>query len=288
MIGFGISTRNRRDQIFRTLHAVQRFAPHGSTIFVSDDASDDGTPETLSQWMMMKQADIEKAEQSVSFSTAPQRQGVAATKKVLTDVLLENPEIEDIILIEDDVEPLNENWYKHFLHTAATNQQAHLLYMPTDWKYGKTMIETGPVDATIQWKQYCSGLVMYFKAALLREVGSFDVRFGIYGYDHNLLSAQCLVAQGLNPERYPHCFIAEKNNSLLAYDVTVKRLPYHENAQHNKDMSMKLQLARMNEPLYKKELNKLREKFSLMKSTDSLPLREKFFPVAKTATEQIT
>ena len=281
MIAVGISTYNRKALALRCLEAVWQYAGEDTIIAIADDGSTDGTPAAISDFIANVSSPLSFI--PIIFIGRKEHRGIAATKKSLTDQLLATKEVTDLLLIEDDVIPIADGWMNKFIETARANLQAHLLYLPTTWKYGKTFFVTGSEPTQVEWKVYASGLVMYFRASLLREIGTFDERFGHYGFEHNELTSRALAAQGQDPEKYPHCAWAEKSNSLLALDIIEEKLPYAENAAHNKLASSKMAMAQQNKPLYERLMKDHRNKFN-----DDRRLvveRSKYFSLPKTPTD---
>lgn len=249
MLGFGISTQNRKGFFFNCLEAVYKYAPDGSTIVVFDDASTDGTKEEMQQWLTHLQPNGPK----VIFQGSDKILGVANAKSKLVQALLAVPDLTDIFLIEDDVYPLVDGWFEHFLLCAWEHKQAHLLYLPTSYKYGKTYL-TSDGQYPIEWKQHCSGLVMYFRQELLVQMKGFENRFGRYGYDHNELTSRALIAQMMNPIWYPHCVNAEAFHALLSKDIEAKKLrtkmPSSTRDESPDGERTQKILAQQNKPLY--------------------------------------
>lgn len=280
MVGYGISTRNRKELLLQCLQAVWNYALPEDVVVVCDDASTDGTFLAMKEWEHSLASIRLK---SVDLLLNQFQAGVASTKfRIVEQLLAHRPD--DIILIEDDVMPLSTVWADALVATAQEHKQAHLLYLPTAWKYGTTFSKTGsPNRYQIEWKQLCSAMIMYFKTALLREVGNFDKKFGLFGFEHNYLTSQCLVAQGLNPEIYPHCAVLETQNLVMAQDVilTRPRMAYHEVALYNKDMDKKLQMAHGNKPYYEAVMKPLRAKFKSLPDPGAEHYRERFFSLAK-------
>lgn len=278
--GFGISTRNRKELVLQCLEAVWNYADKDDVLVVCDDASTDGTYLAMKEWVSSHSHHFRCP---VNLLLNQFQAGVAGTKfRIVEQLLQQRPD--EIILIEDDVMPLSTVWADAILSTALEHTQAHLLYLPTNWKYGITFSTTGkPNCYQIEWKQLCSGMIMYFRAQLLRQVGNFEKKFGLFGYEHNYLTAQCLVAQGLNPEIYPHCAVLETQNLVMAQDVihTRPRMAYHEVAQHNKDMDKKMQIAYGNKPFYERLMEPLRARFHALPDPGAAHYREQFFSLAK-------
>lgn len=274
MIGFGISCQNRKDLTLKCLEAVWGFALPKSPIFISDDASTDGTPDAI------REAKERLRMHNVRLLESPTVLGISNNKRKLVDALLGDARLEDIILIEDDVQPIQPNWFEVFLETANRNAEAHLLYMPTDRKYGPTKNKTGNAPFQIEWKLYCSGMIMYFKAALLREVGNFEPSFRRYGYDHNEMTARCLLAQWKDPGGpYPHCLAAESQKVVLSMDEEASKHGRPETSTCG-DPMIKMRMAGDNKNLYETRLSTYRVKYSeLEKKSDEekLAQRLRFF-----------
>lgn len=269
MLGIGISTYNRKELSLRCLEAVLKYSPKDALIAISDDGSTDGTPQSLITWV----SNSKDTEERVSVLGRKEHRGISASKKALTDCLLAVPEVEDIILLEDDVIPQVANWSNCWIETARENQQAHLLYLPGA-RYGRVLSVTGNDPTRIEWKVYCSGLVMYFRSELLKEIGSFNEKFTNYGWEHNELTARALLAQGQKPDGlYPHCVRAQETNSLLALDIDEAKRDYYEVAQYNKQASAKMQTASNNRPLYDNLIRGMRERFKTPQFVD----RSKYF-----------
>jgi hypothetical protein len=251
-----------------------------SPIFISDDASTDGTPDAL--YEMKKRLGMH----NVRILEAGQMLGISNNKRKLVDALLAQSKVQDIVLVEDDVIPIKFNWANVFIDTAYKNAEAHLIYAPTDRKYGPTKFKTGEPPFEIEWKQYCSGMIMYFRSSLLREVGNFEAGFKRYGYDHNLMSARCLLAQWRDPGGpYPHCLAAELENTVNALDVEASKNGRPEESTCG-DVMIKMRMAGENKALYDQRLSELRVKYSeVEKKSDEekLAQRLKYFSRTWTA-----
>lgn len=263
MIGFGISTHNRKGLLLETLTSVWKYAPLGSEIVIGDDCSTDGTVQEIKNW-------IHKAGiRNMHLIEHPQVVGISNNKADILAKLLSYP-CEDIILIEDDVIPVAADWYQEFIQTAYRNAEAHLLYMPTERKYGQTLVTDGESKFPVQWKVYCSGMIMYFRKALLLEVGNFERRFLRYGWDHNELSARCLLAQWKDPGGpYPHCYSAERNAVVRSLDIEMVISNRPETSTCG-TVSEKMMLANQNKKLYDSLLSSYRVQYSdVEKKTDA-------------------
>jgi hypothetical protein len=248
-IAFGLSTQERKDLLLETLNLVWKYAPEDSPICICDDASSDGTPDAIEKWIET----TEGAKGRVSLVTHQTIRGVAQTKSDILTMLMSQPEVTDVILLEDDCQPTMCGWYESFLRTAHEHHQAHLLYLPTNFKYGNIM-RTDEGENPVAWKTHCSGLLMYFRAELLAQVGFFENRFGRYGYDHNEFTSRCLLAQWHHPTAlYPHCVAAERDYALISLDMIAEANKHFfpsSTLDENGSNRAKILLARANKPLY--------------------------------------
>jgi glycosyltransferase involved in cell wall biosynthesis len=248
LIAFGITTQSRKELFFQVLEAVYKYAPDKSLIVINDDASTDGTKEAVAKWILERQGGPE-----VFLTGSEKIAGVANSKNNLVQQILKYPNVTDVILIEDDVLPMRDLWWDYLLKCAWEHKQAHLLFLPTNYKYGKTVMAS-PGPHPIAWKTHCSGLIMYFREELLRELKGFETRFGRYGWDHNELTARCLVAQMQSPNAYPHCLELETEHAVLSKDMEAealkKTLPSSTTDDSPNGLRTKTLLARQNQKLY--------------------------------------
>lgn len=273
MIAIGISTQSRARIFLECLEAVTRLTPEDCVIAVCDDASTDDTPIQFQKWL------DREGDKRVSFTRNAKVEGIAATKNVLINKLLAEPGVSDIFLVEDDVIPQTANWHEIFLKTAWEHHAAHLLYMPTKTKYGTTFSRDDG-EWPIAWKQYCSGMVMYFRRSLLEleAVRGFNCIFGRYGYDHNELTARCLLAQRANPGIYPHCERAETDKAVLSKDVIGELM--HQSVPSSTSQMDKVKFARANEQNYQKLMAVYRAKY--IQEFQNLPTQDRHYFREKT------
>lgn len=274
MIGFGISTYNRAAYALECIRAAWQFMPEDALLVVSDDCSTDGTRELVSV------ESLHYSKDRFILNVQPERSGISANKKALTDILLSVPEMEDIILIEDDVVPTRHDWWRMFTETARDACEAHLLYLPTLHKYGHQRRVTGQAPNQVAWKQYCSGMAMYFRASILRDIGTFDTRLEKYGWEHNELTARCLLAQAREPGGpYPHCINAELNRVFAAKDVDCETSGPEVRSSSGNAIERRM-LAEKNFPLYDKLQRQYRMaygKFYSWTAAQKLAKRESYF-----------
>jgi GT2 family glycosyltransferase len=247
-IGIGVSTQNRRNEAIKTLEGIRRFTKTELVLAVADDCSGDGTQDSVSEFLAATKSEYE----SKLFTTG-NRLGVSKNKKRLTDFFISRNDCDFIFLIEDDIRPRAAGWENRFVETAIATNQAHLLFLgKTPWghePFGHTISKLGEPPYVVEWKPYCSALVMFFTSKLLKKIGGFDAKFNGYGWEHNELTARALAAQGIAPNAYPHCFGTESfftADDLLrkpmwsAAQIREKKMAAKENFNTYRDLFKKI------------------------------------------------
>jgi hypothetical protein len=251
LIAFGLSTQDRKELFFQVLEAVYKYAPEKSLIVINDDGSSDGSKDAIANWI--KDREATGGGPQLSFTWSDKVIGVSNSKHNLVQRILEYPTVTDVVLIEDDVLPMRDLWWDYLIKCAWENKQAHLLFLPTPYKYGNTVALTQSARP-IAWKTHCSGLIMYFREELLRELKGFETRFGRYGWDHNELTSRCLIAQMQSPTIYPHCMELETEHAVLSKDIEAEalkvKLPSSTLDSSPSGLVTKIVLARQNKALY--------------------------------------
>lgn len=170
--------------------------------------------------------------------------GVAKTKNAAIRILLQKYDFSHMVIMEDDVRPIKPDWEKVLIETATCNDQKHLTYSPgKEAHYGVTRRLEGPASRQIAWKRNVSGFLLYFERKFLEEIGPFDERFGLYGWEHNALSDKALSWQGISPQTYPHCLELERGVYIEADDMKNKCGPGEAKKRN--------MMAKQNEGLYR-------------------------------------
>jgi hypothetical protein len=246
------STYKRPALMCRTLSALRVFTECARTVAISADDCSFSEELTISNY-----PDFE-AEADISLGCFRERVGIAKNKNNALLALLARTSAKHIIVMEDDVRPFAEGWEDVLIETALHTGQKHLLYMPEKGNYGLVKKTEGLPHRRIEWKQMCSGLIMYFSRDLLEKIGLFDERFGLYGWEHNELTARALVAQGIEPNLYPHCAELEYGNYILSDDAEKRR------ATKPQDAAIQAEMARKNKPLYDRLMTEHMQKLAQM------------------------
>jgi len=217
-VGVGIPTQNRRLMLLEAIAAHQRYSALAVELVVVDDGSQDGTKEAVESWFALDG-------QSKSYVRHDEKRGVAAAKNACLHRLLALG-CDHLVLIEDDLRPLRENWLEIITTTAQLSGLQHLLYLPEPM-YGVIQKREGTPPADVHWKSLAGGMVMYFTRDLLAACGFFEEKFGRYGYEHNELSSRMLVHLGCFPLHYPHVAELERGKYLWSQDHEY-RVKHHE------------------------------------------------------------
>jgi len=256
-LGIGVSTQNRKALLLECLNAVWNFSSDDALIVIGDDASSDGTHQAIQEWIDQRSF-VNKT--PIEVLTHPEILGISNNKNRIVSALMKDPAIEDIILIEDDVIPIAPQWCEAFIETARIHTEAHLLFMPSESRYGPTKVAQEDQKYSIAWRRHCAGMCMYWRASLLREVGNFEKRFGRYGWEHNLQTAKSLAAQWHDPEGpYPHCVAVEPMLKALDMERAAKGKPELSTCG---TLSAKMLMASHNHQVYSDSISVLRAKYS--------------------------
>lgn len=103
--------------------------------------------------------------------------GVAATKNRLLSQL---DDCDEIFLIDDDVVPLDKDWWKPYVE----NKELHLMYQfKLPGKPSKDMQEVYRDNEIVAYS-HTRGAMIYLHRSILDMVGGFDEAYGLYGYEH--------------------------------------------------------------------------------------------------------
>lgn len=170
-IGIGIITKNRKDQLEKTLDSVDYTTTDvkNKTIYVSDDGSTDDTAMFLDTIC-------------IPHDSTPAG-GVAGSKNRALKYLL-NKGCEYIFLLEDDCEPVKSGWIWPYIYIMQNTSEKHINYTPAKLCSYETRSEQKVLGLTIQYQTGLTGLMMTFTREAVETVGAFDERFNPYGFEH--------------------------------------------------------------------------------------------------------
>jgi len=166
MLGIGITTFNRREQIAETVEHVRRFTEAPYRLIVADDGSDDGTREWL------------RAEGVPHIAGA--NRGVAWNKNRALYWLHAVAGCDPIIILEDDTFPLSAGWERDWIEGAVRYGHANLA---GDWFSFWFKKGTGtPADPF--YSRAATAQCSVFSREAMDAVGYMDTRFKRYGFEH--------------------------------------------------------------------------------------------------------
>jgi glycosyltransferase involved in cell wall biosynthesis len=178
IISAGITTRNRPEYLRL---ALQHFLEYSKNIniIVIDDNSDNGmcqlinkeTCESLKYGLNVNNIKL-------SYYYNETRLGIAKSKnECLRKMAALNTE--HFFLFDDDCFPKKQDWEKCYIQAAQKSNAHHLMHLTPF-----SIIQ--PVKAMEHITAYnnCAGVMLYIDRKVVENVGGYDTRFGLYGYEH--------------------------------------------------------------------------------------------------------
>jgi glycosyltransferase involved in cell wall biosynthesis len=169
MIGIGIVTYNREASLRECVANIERHTRQPYALVVADDGSTDGTPEWL-------------AERGTTFVGGPNR-GVARNKNRALWHLMQRPELDPIILFEDDTHPVLDGW--DYDWCAMIARWGHLNCYPY-WSNARAIRDAAPhpSDPRVMVCRMFGGPCTGTSRAMMDRVGYLDPRFGKFWEEH--------------------------------------------------------------------------------------------------------
>jgi hypothetical protein len=144
-IGIAISTYNRPDLFKQTLAEWQKYKPPGAELIVVRDRDE-------------------------------KRMGIPKIKNLCLK-LLESQGVTDYFLVDDDVVPLSEDWYKAYIESG----QNHLM-LQFDIP-GNKLTEIYRDDKIVAYNK-TRGAMLYARQIVLDTVGGLDESYGLGWFEH--------------------------------------------------------------------------------------------------------
>lgn len=161
--GVAITTRNRPEQLERTLEEWKKYTPDNIPIIVIDDASNKPNPHA-------------------TFTFAD-NVGVAAVKNKSIE-LLQQLGVQHMFLSDDDFYPTQTGWWIDYIN----HTEPHLMYLFYDFSKAPLMNTNSVIykDNNIVAYGDSRGCMLYLDAhKVLPEVGGMDEVYGRWGYEHS-------------------------------------------------------------------------------------------------------
>lgn len=200
MLGIGITTRNRMRIQMHQRERVEQFTRQPHKLVVIDDNSELPTP--LAIW-------------------SHKRLGVAAAK---TACLWRLQDCDPIILLDDDIWPIEDDWVALLQGAAAAAGIQHLIYVPATGQAGHawdaSFVCTGTHvygDYTLQTYAQCAGVLLYLTQTVLQQVGAFGKYPGVYGFEHAGYS-QRIAKAGLMGKLGPYVTVQGLKERMWSID----------------------------------------------------------------------
>jgi len=164
-------------------------------------------------------------EKNFGLITAPNK-GIAVNKNRL---LIHLQDCDVIFLIEDDIQFVKSGWVDLYLSALQQTNYQHFNFLTSAYTpHLKKIEKIGEV--TLGYSQeYVNGVLMILTKQCLRRVGGFDIRFGIYGFEHVNYTKRCIKA-GLHPPDFLHVMESSKyihwspTKSIIAENIKLQLL----------------------------------------------------------------
>jgi len=195
-VGIGITTYNRRESALYSIGQVCKVAPPGAKIVVVDDCSD-----------------FEFKTMGVEVHRNSTRRGVAYSKNKCLELL---DDCDYIFLLDDDIFPIAHGWTDRYIEASLNTGIQHFQYC---WKYFHS-------ERSINSYRYNefkkgAGVMLFFTRKAIETVGGYDLRYGLWGYEHLGMSYR-IYNHGLAPT--PFNDVIGSGDLFFAYDKDGKDL----------------------------------------------------------------
>lgn len=165
-VGIGITTMNRRDHVLATIQGVKDTS-NPDIICVSDDGSEDLTP----SYVREVHPDV--------LLLANKNGGIARNKNRLLFRLFVIERCDVVLLMEDDVRPIEAGWLEAYSYFAYKNGHVNLRFSWMEGLKGGQGILNDPYLST-----QLTGQVIGVSDVGFEDTGYFDHRFKSYGFEH--------------------------------------------------------------------------------------------------------
>ena len=174
-IGVGILSYNRPDVLHRLIRSIVSYTNlQQTTIFISDDASDD--PELIKYLTALKKSP------NFVILTNDKRLGIAGNTNRLLRCL---KRFDYGIVLNDDVEIVQEGWDKFYVDAMKRTGFHHFMYNQVG-VYNAKPLDIVNVDGhdLLKIDKRPHGAVLAFSNKMISECGYFDESYGLYGMEH--------------------------------------------------------------------------------------------------------
>jgi len=149
-------------------------------------------PEVLRLFLRQLQDNTVNYYFHIAYDRIDDRKGIAHRKNECLRILYESG-CDYIFLFDDDCFPVKKGWMDFFIQAHERTGQDHFLYLKELGELKKTGEQDG-----IDIYNLCGGVFMFLTRKVIEEVGGFNPRYKIYGYEHGTYSMRVHNA-GLTP-----------------------------------------------------------------------------------------
>lgn len=165
-VGIGITTMNRMGHILATIQGIKDTS-NPDIICVSDDGSEDDTPSFV------------RAAHPDVLVLGNKNGGIARNKNRLLFRLFVIERCDVVLLMEDDVRPIEAGWLEEYSELADEAGHVNLRF---SWMEGLEKGEGFTKDPYLS--KHLTGQVMGISQYAFNDIGYFDHRFKSYGFEH--------------------------------------------------------------------------------------------------------
>lgn len=222
MIGIGITTKNRADQLAVTVAAIRA---HSREIDYFIHVVNDGG-ESISNWRELGIDAYTENKESV---------GIPRAKNQNLTELLKHTACDHIFLFDDDTYPVRDGWHTIFIDLPVP----HSMYIFSTLGNQTRGIKLLGSNGNLGWYDHVRGCLLYYRREVIEQVGGFDPIFGAGMYEHTDLSDR-IHAFGFTQ----HPYNAPLNGSEYIYC-----LDQDQAIESTFDRALRNKMIRLNRPL---------------------------------------
>lgn len=165
-IGIAVTTLNRREMVTHQITALRRLTTGPFHLVICDDGSHDGTPQALRD--------------AGEIVIAGPNRGVAWNKNRGIFYLMAVCGCDIVILLDDDVMPVEPGWQSRWVEAAANFGHVNFVFA----NMGEGLDDTACTAASPGLSTILVGQCIAFHRYAWSMVGYMDPRFGKYGHEH--------------------------------------------------------------------------------------------------------
>ena len=161
------------------------------------------------------------------------RQGISKRKNECLRVL---KDCDHIFLLDDDCYPVKDGWVDFFVSSGYN----HLLYLNQSHNYMKT------INGNAKVYRDCGGVFMYMTKECIKDVGAFNEKFEIFGFEHadysqrvykaGLTVAPYICLNGTSEYIYSEDYSNPNHKSSLSIEEKNKHIKNNWNKFFNKEI----------------------------------------------------